>query len=243
VPKALSLAVPSIVAIYLLGTLALLVALPVGEVSGLQGVVEAASAMERRLGVPGLTPAIAFCVVVGSLGSVGAWLGAVARIPFVAGIDRFLPQAFGRIHPRWGTPHVALLTQSIVTVLFVILGQAGTTVKGAYEVLINMMIIISMIPFLFLYGAAVRLQIGEAGRSGEETVGLFRFRGGRALLAVLGVVGFATTTLATVLAFFPPPDEPNKPLAVLKIAGMTALMVGSGVLVFRFRTRRAIPGA
>jgi len=233
IPRALFVAVPIVVVIYILGTMALLVALPVGEVSGLQGIVEAGAAMERRLGAPGLTSGLAVMLVISSLGSLGAWLGAVARIPFVAGIDRYLPPAFARLHPRWGTPHVSLLTQAAVTVVFIVLGQAGTTVKGAYEVLVSLMVLIYMIPFLFLFGAAIRLQFASPGPPG-----FFRFPGSRGVLAALGLVGLCTTLAAIVLSLFPAADEPNKPLAVLKVVGLTALMVGSGVVVFLLRTRR-----
>ena len=236
VPHALFLAMPTIVLLYVLGSLAIIVALPPGEATGLQGIVDAATAMETRLGLPGLAPGIALAVVVASLGSVGAWLGAVARIPFVAGIDRYLPSAFARVHPRWGTPHVSLLTQAGVTMLFVLLGQAGTTVKGAYEVLIGMMVLIYMIPFLFLFPAAVRLQF--VAREGEQP-SFFAFRGARTVIAALGVVGFLTTCAAVVLSMIPAADEPNKPLAVLKIVGGTLVILGCGVAVFRARRHKA----
>ena len=230
IPRAILLALPIILIIYVLGTMALLVALPVGAVSGLQGIVEAATVLEQRLALTGLTPILAFFLVIHSLGSVGVWLGAVARLPFVAGIDHYLPPAFGRLHRNWGTPHIALLTQSAVTVLFIILGQAGTTVRGAYEVLISMMVIIYLIPFLFLFAAAVKLQF-------RAEPGLIRFPGRRPILAFLGAIGFLTTAAAIVLALFPAAEEPNKALAVFKVVGMTVLMVGSGVVVFRARTR------
>ena len=83
-----------------------------------------------------------------------AWLGSVARIPFVAGIDHFLPEGFGRLHPRWGSPHVALLTQTAVTLPFIVLSQAGTTVRGAYEVLISLMVV------TYLIGSAIGTQVG-----------------------------------------------------------------------------------
>ncbi|HKQ98058.1 MAG TPA: APC family permease [Candidatus Polarisedimenticolia bacterium] len=238
VPRALFLAMPTIVLLYVLGSLAIVVTLPQGEATGLQGIVDAAGAMQARLAIPGLAPMIAIAVVVASLGSVGAWLGAVARIPFVAGLDRYLPSAFARIHPRWGTPHVSLLVQAGVTMIFVLLGQAGTTVKGAYDVLIGMMVLIYMIPFLFLYPAAARLQF-TAPDAGAPS--WFRFRGARWVVAAAGVVGFLTTCAAVVLSCIPAADEPNKPLAVLKIVGGTALIVACGVAVFRARRHKATP--
>ena len=62
---------------------------------------------------------------------------AVARIPFVAGIDRYLPPVFARMHPRWNSPVAALLTQTAFAALFIVLGQSGTSVKGAYDVVVE----------------------------------------------------------------------------------------------------------
>ena len=230
VPRAIAAAVPIIFVIYYLGTAAVLVALPRGEVSGLQGVIEAVSAIEGRLGLHGVTRVMAGILLLHSLGSVGAWLGAVARIPYVAGIDRFLPRGFARLHPRWGTPYVAVLTQALVTVLFIVIGQAGTSVAGAYEVLVAMMVVIYMLPFMFLYGAALRLPL-DTGTAARMTT-----RG-------LALLGLFTVTAAIGLAMIPAEHEPHKALTVLKIAGSTAVMVGSGVLVYLFRRPRSRSGA
>jgi amino acid transporter len=228
VPRAIVLSLPIILVIYYLGTLSVMVALPVGQVSGLQGIIDAAAAMETRLGLHGVLRLMAGVLLLHSLGSVGAWLGAVARIPYVAGIDRVLPKGFGRLHARWGTPHIALWTQALVTVLFILLGQAGTSVKGAYEVLVSQMVIIYMVPFLYLYGAALRLPLDEKPWQ-------------RVVTRACAILGLVTTTAAIVLSFFPSADEPNKPLAVLKIAGVTLLLVGSGVVVYFTRGRAVAP--
>src|SRR5262249_44851165 len=130
-----------------------------------------------------------------------------------------------------GTPYVAILTQAIVTVVFIVIGQAGTSVAGAYEVLVAMMVVIYMLPFLFLYGAALKLPL-DTGTAG------------RAVTRRPGLLGLFTVTAAIVLAMIPAEHEPNKALAVLKIAGSTAVMVGSGVLVYLFRRPRSqSPGA
>ena len=89
-----------------------------------------------RLGLAWLTPFAAVLIVITCLGSAGAWLGSVARIPFVAGLDHFLPSSFGRLHPRYGSPANALIVQTAIAMAFAVMGQAGTTVKGAYEIII-----------------------------------------------------------------------------------------------------------
>src|SRR6266508_1081788 len=48
---------------------------------------------------------LAGLVTLNALGGTGGWFAATARLPFVAGIDRFLPKAFGDLHPKWRTPY------------------------------------------------------------------------------------------------------------------------------------------
>jgi amino acid transporter len=195
--------------------------------------MQAVSRAEQRLGLSGITPLAAALITVTCLGSVGAWIGSVARLPFVAGLDRYLPPAFSRLHPRWGSPHVALLTQAGVAALFVVLGQAGTTVQGAYDVLVSMTFLVTFIPFVFVFAAAIKLQ-GE----GVPPDG-FRVPGGRITVTVLALVGMATTLVCMTLTLLPPPGESNKLLAVAKIVGLTLALLLAGAAVF-VRGRRRV---
>jgi amino acid transporter len=230
VPRALLASAPLIAAIYILGTASLLAAVPAQDVNPLYGVLQAIGRAEQGLGLHGITTIAAILVTLTCLGSVGAWLEAVARIPFVAGLDHYLPEAFGRLHPRWGSPHVALLTQAGVTVAFVVLGQAGTTVKGAYEVLVSMTLLVTFIPFLLVFASAIRLQ-GKPG--GAEGIRLPRW-----IVTSLALVGFATTLGGIALSVLPSPGEPNPVLAVSKVVGGTVFLVGTGALVYRLGQRR-----
>src|SRR5438309_10104534 len=118
-----------IVAMYVLGTAAMLVALPAETVSITNGVPQATAALTQRLGAPWLAPVagvVAILLALGNLGGVGAWLAGSARLPFVAGLDGALPAAFGRIHPRWQTPYVGLLVQGALGTLFVVARLLGS---------------------------------------------------------------------------------------------------------------------
>jgi len=229
-PRALMMAAPMIAAIYLLGTLSVLVALPTGEVSGLQGIMEAVERAAGRLSLGWVTPVAAVLMTVTALGSVGAWLEAVARIPFAAGLDRSLPAAFGRLHPRWGTPVNALLTQALLTVVFVVAGQAGTSVRGAYQVMVSMTFLVTFIPFLFTFAAAIKLATEPPGPGG--------WRVKRRVLVPLAVIGLVTTASSIVLAALPPPGEPDKALAVAKVVGGTIVILAAGVVAYVLGQRR-----
>ncbi len=232
VPRAVIASGIVITVLYILGTLSILIAIPASEVSGLQGIMQAVQAIGRRAGVGWLVPVAALLVTVNALGGVGGWFAATARLPFVAGIDRFLPPAFGRLHPTWRTPHVALLVQAGIALLFVFLGQAGTSVHGAYDALVSMGIIAYFIPFLFMFAAMIKLQAEPAAP------GVMRVPGGKWVAIALAALGFATTMVSIVLACVPADDEPNKLLAVIKIVGSSVVLVLIGVAVYLNGRRR-----
>jgi glutamate:GABA antiporter len=211
---------------YILGTVAVLIALPASQVSGLQGIMQAISQSAQRVGFSGIGPLAALLITISNLGALGAWLAVSARLPFVAGLDRYLPSAFARVHPKWGTPHVALLVQALCGVIFIVLGQAGTSVYGAYEVLVSMGIITYFIPYLFVFASLIRLQREKAGAE------VMRIPGGRPAALVLGVLGFTTTLVTIAFSLIPADDEPHKVLAVVKIVGLTALLLAVGVFAF-----------
>jgi glutamate:GABA antiporter len=230
VPRALTLAAPMIATIYMVGTASILLAIPPEKASGVYGVMEAMRSAALRLGLWWLIPCAALCVVLDRIGSVGLWIGALARIPTSAAVDRYLPASFSRVHPRYAVPVTAICVQAVLVALLVMLGQSGTSVRGAYNVLIEMMVVSSMLPMLLLFLAAWRLSAGGVARG---------FPGGRATIVVMALLGFATTSGSMMLAFLPPPEEVNPALAVLKVAGLTAVVLVGGAALYLAGSRRA----
>jgi glutamate:GABA antiporter len=230
-PRALLLAGLIVTACYIGGTIAILLALPSGEVSDLQGIMQAVVKTAERLGWLNLVPITAALIAIGNIGAASGFLAASGRVPFAAGIDRFLPPAFGRLHPRWGTPHVSLIVQTAVAAVMIFLGQAGTSVKGAYDVMVSISIIGVFIPYLYVFASMFKVQNTPAPADG------FRVPGGRKVARFVACVGFLTTLATIIFSVVPSPEEPNKLLAVVKIVGLTALLVGLGGVLFYFGNR------
>jgi glutamate:GABA antiporter len=227
IPLALLLAGATVTFCYIAGTVGVLLALPASEVNGLEGLVQAVSKTATRIGFPQILPLAAFLISLSNIGAAGAYLAAVARLPFVAGLDRFLPPAFAWLHPRWKTPWVALVTQFALGVVFIFLGQAGTSVKGAYAVLVSMGVITYFIPYLYLFAAMIKLQSEPAGP------GVIRVPGGQIVAKLVATLGFSTTLLVIGLSLIPQPDEPNKPLALFKVVGGCGALLLIGVWLYR----------
>jgi amino acid transporter len=219
---------------YIAGTSALLVALPSDAVGGPDGFVNGIHMLSSKLHIGWLMAPIALLVGLNSVGSAAAYLSSTSRLPFVAGIDHYLPSAFGRIHPTYRTPWVAILVYGLAGICVALLGQAGTTVRGAYDVLVSMAVISYFLPYLYLFAAMIRLQSRPVGPE------VRRVPGGKPVAFILASIGLASTAVTIVLSAIPGAEETNKTLAVVKVVGGTIVLMGAGIAVFfvgRYKAR------
>jgi glutamate:GABA antiporter len=226
IPRALLIAGFTIAFCYILGTCCVLLALPSAEASNLDGLVQAIERTSERLGLHGVTSTAAALIAISNLGAAAAFLAAAARLPFVAGIDGFLPAVFGWVHPRWHTPYASVLAQGLIGIAFVFLGQAGTSVKGAYDVLVSIGVITYLVPYLFVFAALVRVQ-------GEPTgADVIHVPGGKPAAISIAIVGFCTTMFAILLSLIPSPEEPHKILVTVKVLGAASVLIGLGMVAY-----------
>jgi amino acid transporter len=174
-----------------------------------------------------LTPVAAFAYTVGNVGGVGAWLSGPARVAFVIGLDRYFPPAFGKVHPRWGTPYVAILAQAslaTVALLMSVLGR-GTTVETVYLILLDTQLLIYFIPFVYLFISLI------IHRRRDHLAGAPRGIGSAVLI---GGCGALVTMFAMVIATIPPSGTEHPWLFFVKVVGGAAMFIAvGGVLYWR----------
>jgi amino acid transporter len=228
-PRALWIAAALVCAIYMLGTGALIAAVPEGEVDVVSGVVQALHELGGALGAPLVGVAGAVLVALGTLGLFGAWLTGAARVPFVIGLDHYLPEVFGRVHPRTGAPWVALVVQAVVLTGLLVASSAGATVKEAYLVLLDMSIILYFVPFLYIFAALVSHVRRDTGGAG--TFPWLRSRPG--LVWLVAGSGFGITALSAVLSAVPSGEVESGGMFVSKVLGGAVLLTGVGMVFYR----------
>jgi amino acid transporter len=174
----------------------------------------------------------ALLLFIAELGNLGAWMAAIARLPYVAGTDGFLPRAFTRLHPRWRTPYVALLLGASGIILLLIGSLAGQRAEEAYRMLISVGVILYFIPYLYMFASLIFLQNEPAA---EHVV---RVPGGRTGAYVAGTLGLLVTAVSIVLSFLPGTEIDNRLLFFGRIIGSVGLILGLGVIVFLVGKRR-----
>ncbi len=243
-PRAIYGAGAMIALIYILGTIAVLIMVPSAQVDPKSGVFQAIHDGSALLGIGFFSIVAALLVTVGNAGGVGSTVAGIARVPFAVGIDCSLPPAFGKIHPKWKTPWVSILVQAIISVAILLgLGSSEKT-KTAYELLINAAIILYFIPFLYMYGAAIRL----AYRADRKKPGAILMPGGKPGAWVLGLVSFLITLGAIIVSIFPPGEVRESHRILIyegKLCGSAILtmLIGLWFYMRGARSKRAAPAA
>jgi amino acid transporter len=238
-PRALYASTGLIAVIYVVGTMGLLWLLPAEQIDPRNGVFQGITLGSATLGIAWFGMLAALLVTVGNAGGVGATVAGVARVPFVAGIDNYLPSYFGKIHPKWKTPYISILIQAVISAAILVLSQINATVIGAYQFLVSMSVILYFIPFLYMYGAAIKLSY----RPDRDALGqAVLVPGGKAGIWIAGSLAFLITLGSMVLAAIPPGGE-NKFLFEAKLVGCTVGFVGAGLLLYwRGASRKTMGG-
>jgi amino acid transporter len=215
--------------LYIGVTLTLLIALSKNEISVLQGVVQAVAHMAKRVGVGWIVPPFAFMLSLSIAGIGSAWMGGSARIPFVAGLDSYMPAWLGKIHPRYATPYAPLIVQFVVSAALVVLNFAVAGVQEAFQFLLSLAVVLQLVPFLYMFAALLKL--ASTDRSGR---GYYS----KSTLISAGLSGFLTTTFGIALVFFPARLVTSLGVYEIWMFGGTLFFVGLAAFFFFVYGRR-----
>jgi amino acid transporter len=217
-PRAAAISGVISAAFYIAITAALLVLLQPDEISPMTGLAQAGAAGSQKLGAPIVAILLAALIGIALAGQLDTWIAGNTRLPYAIGLDRYLPAAFSRIHQRWGTPYVSLLVQAVLATLFLLMAQLGETVRAAYQIMVDMMLIVTFVPFVYIFAAGWRF----ANR-------------------IAAVSGLAVTLIAIALAAVPPHEAVSATIFEVKVVGGTVFFAIAGWLLFkRYQARRCL---
>jgi glutamate:GABA antiporter len=235
-PRSIYIAAPLVALVYICGTGSMLWLVPEKGINLVAGPLQGIANGMREFGNGWIwvAPAAAFCLTVSRIGGLGAWLTGSARVAFVVGLDRYFPSAFGRIHPRWHTPYVAIIVQAPLAMFFLLLSVLGkgTSVEHAFLILLDMSLLVSFIPYIYLFICLI-VHCWKNRRSDSLLV-----PGGAAGALIGGLCGLAITVLAMVVSMVPPPGTANIWLHEAKLGGGALFLVLLGLFIYwRAKTR------
>jgi APA family basic amino acid/polyamine antiporter len=146
-PRALTFGLLAVMAIYLTVNLAYLVALPMEELAGASRVAERAAT--ALVGPSGAT-FVALTVVVSTFGCNAAAILAGSRLLYAMAADGIFFTAAAAVHPRYRSPHVAVVAVTIWSCVLAL--------SGSYEQLFTYVVFTSVLFSLFGGVALFRLR-------------------------------------------------------------------------------------
>ncbi|HTP68079.1 MAG TPA: APC family permease [Dongiaceae bacterium] len=210
--------------LYIGATMTLLVAVDKNSISVLQGIVQAVNHMAKQVQVGWMVAPFAFLLSLSIAGIGSAWLGGSARIPFVAGLDSYMPAWLGRIHPKYATPYAALIVHAAVSLILVAVNFLSTgNVQASFQSLLSLAVVLQLIPFLYMFGALLKIAFDD---------GFVRGHYGKGTLIFAGISGLVTTTLGIALAFFPAQQIKSVWSYEVWMVGGTIVFIGLAAFFF-----------
>ncbi len=246
--------------LYIGATLTLLIAVSKGDINVLQGIVQAVGHMASRVGVVWIVAPFAFLLSLSIAGIASAWLGGSARIPFVAGLDSYLPSWLGRVHPRYRTPYAALMVHAAVSMVLVVLNFGGWWIwnkiiawslvgyilrtfgfvvaslsaseTGVQETFQKLLSLAVVLQLVpFLYMFGALLRIAFSASFVKSCYG-------KTTLVLSGASGLVTTILGIALAFFPAQQVTSTLSYEVWMFGGTLFFIGLAAFFFFVYGRR-----
>jgi glutamate:GABA antiporter len=218
--------------IYVGGTAAFLIVLPKSALTRLSGFPDALRLGFAHVGLAWFGTLSIALFALTMFGGFTAWFGVGARLPFAAGLDNFLPAAFGRRHPKTGAPVAAIVLQGGLMLAIMVLSQAGASVAGAYDLLVSMSIITVAIPYLFMFAA-----YAKCARM-EPVTGAWAPPGGRRTSLALAWIGQISTVIAIACSLAPNAGDPSPMVSFVKIVLSALVMLGWGLFFYWFADQK-----
>ena len=204
IPRAAWISGMACAAFYMAGTAAMLALLAPEKISTLTGLAQAGQVAGARFGASWLSPCFALLITISVVGQLTAFVAGNTRLPFALGLDHYLPAAFAKLHPRWNTPYVSILAQGILSSVLLLLMQLGETLRSAYQILVDLTVVATFLPFVYIFASGFKFGQRWAGAAG-------------------GLI----TILAIVLSAAPPPGVASVWIFELKVVGRNGA-AGSG---------------
>ncbi len=213
--------------IYLGTTLSMLVAMPHKEIGVLSGILQAINLMSTRTNLLWIVAPLALLECLAILGTASAWFSGAARLPFVAGVDRYLPPIIGRVHPRYHTPYVSLILFAILSSLLIATSFLGVSVGEAYLTMLDLAVILQLLPSTYMFLALLKHTWARDAK----------LQANKYYLTAMALLGLATTAVGLVVAFIPSRQVNSIWIFEGKLAAGCAIVFGSALFFYQTAKR------
>ncbi|MEO1105841.1 MAG: amino acid permease, partial [Pseudomonadota bacterium] len=197
-PLAIMISSIATVLIFVLGTLAIGVIIPQGQINLVQSLLIAYDDFFAYFGLSFLAPVIAAMLAFGVLGGVTVWVGGPSSGFLIVGRAGYLPPILQRTNSH-GAPVSLLFLQAFIVTLLALLFVVLPSVQATYQILAQLTVILYLIMYMLMFAAAISLR-----RSQPDTPRPYRVPGGIIGMWIVGGLGLVAALAAFLTSFIPP---------------------------------------
>ena len=217
VPRVTLLAGLVVAAVYTLGVLGILLAVPLEKLSIVTGTWDALSVLGRQYGSAGgtLVLLLGLGFLYACVGNIVTWSLGVNRVAARAAEEGALPPILGRLHPRFHTPYMAFVVMGLVATAL-LAGNAALSARhpdNVFWMVFRLSGVCFLVSYLMVFPAFLILRYRK-----DDQRRPYRMPGGR--LAAWGATLVCTAFIAGATLLFFEPSPSADPEAALHETGL-----------------------
>jgi len=197
-PKAVLISSIIIVVSLILSSLAIAMVVPHDHLDILTGVVQGLDLFFKQFHVPHADKVLSVLIVIGSLGTMAAWIIGPSKGLMVSSLDGSLPACLSKQNSR-GVPIAVLILQGVIVSLLSLSLLLLPTVSSSYWYLTDLTAQLALLSYVFFFAAAIRLRYSKAHIARH-----FAIPGGKYSVWLVGLLGIMSCVFAMGVGFVPP---------------------------------------
>jgi glutamate:GABA antiporter len=230
-PRATLLACVILVALYVLGTLAIAVVVPQSKIELNSGLLQAFQVFFSKFGVGYLTRPMSFLIFAGGIALLSTWMYGPARGFMRASFEGDFPRAF-QGHNKQLAPTSVLWIQAAIGTLFALLFLFEPTISASYWILSALTTQLLVIMYVLMFAAVIRLRYTQPDRPRP-----YKIPGGKLGVWIMAGLGVAGCVFAFYVGFVPPSQitTGNHTLYVSLMILFTAVLALPPIAISWFR--------
>lgn len=197
-PRAILLSASIIIALSVLGTLAIAIVIPQDKISLVSGGMEAIAFFLRSYNLGWTVPIIAFMVAFGALGAMSTWTAGPSKGLLAAAQDGDFPPILHKIN-KHNMPVAMLIFQGIIVSILGLIFLLMPNVNSSFWILLALTSQLYVLMYILMFAAGIKLR-----HSKSEVPRAYKIPGGNVGMWIVAGLGILSCVFALMIGFFPP---------------------------------------
>jgi glutamate:GABA antiporter len=193
-----------------LGSMAIVLVVPVQKVNIVSGLIDAYKVFFDTYNLPWMTEVIAALIILGGLSCVSAWIIGPTKGLLVAARDGSIPHKFAMVN-KYGAPVRLLIVQGLIFSLLSSLFVFVDSISTAYIMLSALCAQLALFVYVFMFAAAIKLRYTK-----PHLKRAYKIPGGNVVMWMIAVIGALSCLLTIGVSFVPPTQIPVKNLMLFE---------------------------